>query len=240
MAADRPMSKASRLRAPAVARMSRGDEAARYIRSLIFEGELKPGERVPQDDIASVLGVSRIPVREALITLESEGWVTIELNRGAFVNGYDAHSVRDHYALFGMLYGFSARRALERSDGRELADRLDLILTEAGTEDPTAFTRLTVDFTSAVVRAASSPRLSSATRSLGQLVPGDFFSLVPDAVAGQRKGMRAVARAIRQGDGDKADAAFRKMMRDTGDVVFALFEQRGLMSTSDTPPRVER
>src|SRR5262249_55944886 len=94
-----------RLRPPAnVMRLSRGDEAAQYIRSLIFDGDLQPGDRVPQDEVAKVLGVSRIPVREALITLEGEGWVSIELNRGAFVNGYDANSVVDHYDLYGMTY----------------------------------------------------------------------------------------------------------------------------------------
>jgi DNA-binding GntR family transcriptional regulator len=64
-------------------RLSSGDQAALYIRRLIFDGDLRPGTRVPQDEIAQTLGVSRIPVREALIALEREGWVTIELHRGA-------------------------------------------------------------------------------------------------------------------------------------------------------------
>jgi len=50
----------------------------------MFDGTLGPGEKIPQDDVAGVLGISRIPVREALIALEREGRVTIELHRGAF------------------------------------------------------------------------------------------------------------------------------------------------------------
>jgi len=53
--------------------MSSGDQAALYIRRLMFDGDLRPGTRVPQDEIAQALGVSRIPVREALIALEREG-----------------------------------------------------------------------------------------------------------------------------------------------------------------------
>jgi DNA-binding GntR family transcriptional regulator len=66
-------------------RRSSGEAAALHIRKLIFDGYLRPGARVHQDDVARGLGISRIPVREALIALEQQGWVTIEPNRGAFV-----------------------------------------------------------------------------------------------------------------------------------------------------------
>ena len=67
-------------------RRTSGEAAALYIRKLIFDGYLRPGARVHQDDVAQALGISRIPVREALIALEQQGWVTIEPNRGAFVD----------------------------------------------------------------------------------------------------------------------------------------------------------
>src|ERR1039458_4203647 len=66
-----------------------GQYIASHIRRLIFEGELRAGMRVPQDAIANDLGVSRIPVREALIVLRSEGWVTNEMHRGAFIRALD-------------------------------------------------------------------------------------------------------------------------------------------------------
>jgi DNA-binding GntR family transcriptional regulator len=96
-------------------RRSSGDHAAVYIRRLIFEGRLRPGERIPQEQIAQALGVSRIPVREALIALEREGWVTIEMHRGAFVNALDEQAARDTYELFGLVYGFAVRRAIGRA-----------------------------------------------------------------------------------------------------------------------------
>src|SRR6266550_2157189 len=116
---------------PRLARRSSGDEAALLIRRMIFDGELHPGERVPQDDVAAMLGISRIPVREALIALEREGWVTIEMHRGAFVNALDARSVRDHYELFALVpdamavwrRGFTAMlRAIRKGDGDAAAD----------------------------------------------------------------------------------------------------------------------
>jgi len=75
-------------------------QVADYIRRQIFEGKLRVGDRVPQDEIAADLGVSRVPVREAVIALDREGWVMIQAHRGAFVVGLDENSTRDHYDAF--------------------------------------------------------------------------------------------------------------------------------------------
>ena len=85
-----------------------------YIRRLIFDGVLREGDRVPQDAIAEQLGLSRVPVREALLSLEREGWVTIKPHRGAFIGALDESVVRDHYELYGHVYSFAARRAAQR------------------------------------------------------------------------------------------------------------------------------
>src|SRR5947209_10440375 len=99
--------------------------AALHIRRQIFDGTLRPGRRVPSAAIADQLGISRIPVREALIGLEREGWVTIEHNRGATVNAISENTVRDHFELYGSTYGLAARRAIERAgDDRALARQL--------------------------------------------------------------------------------------------------------------------
>jgi DNA-binding GntR family transcriptional regulator len=215
--------------------MSRGEEAARYIRSLIFDGELRPGTRVPQDDIARELGVSRIPVREALIALEREGWVTIELNRGAFVNALDAQAVLDHYELYGMLHGFAARRALDHGGGPDLVRRLEQIVRDlVAADEPALVLQHTLTYQRTVLDAARSPRLRPVVRALGQLVPGDFFAVVPEAVDLERRGLRAITRALKKGDGDKAAAEWARMSHRIGERVLALFEQRGLLSADDS------
>jgi DNA-binding GntR family transcriptional regulator len=215
----------------AIVRTSSGEQVALHIRRLIFDGELQPGTRVPQDAIAQSLGVSRIPVREALIALEREGWVTIEMHRGAFINALDEQAVRDHYELFGLIYGFAARRALARS-GEAMVDRVDAIGAEIdGTEDRAALSHLFISFHAAVVEAALSPRITVALRAMSSLVPGDFFELVPAAVGIERAGISAILRALRRGDGDRAAAEYARMMRKVGDTVVALFAQRGLFGT---------
>jgi DNA-binding GntR family transcriptional regulator len=215
-----------------VPRMSRGDEAAQYIRSLIFDGELTPGSRVPQDDVAAILGVSRIPVREALIQLENEGWVAIEHNRGAFVNGFDTNSVLDQYELHGRLYGFVARRAMQRATGDGLVARLseDVKALSGATDHPEQMTKLSVAFHRSFYDAAQSPRLKTLARGLTQLVPGDFFTMVPEAIEPQRKGMRAITRAVKSGNVDDVDAQYQRLMANVGTAVLDLFERRELIN----------
>ncbi len=231
----RPMARTSSSRAyePRLVRRSSGDEAALVIRRMIFDGELRPGERVPQDDVAAVLGISRIPVREALIALEREGWVTIEMHRGAFVNALDARSVRDHYELFGLVYGFAARKAIDRA-GPELAEHLgDVMAACEATDDPVEFGRHASAFQATVVNAAESPKVKVLLRAMSALVPGEFFALVPDAVGVWRRRFAAVLRAVRRSDGDAAAAEFAKAMRAIGEKVVAVFEERGLFEPAN-------
>ena len=210
-------------------RMSSGDQAALYIRRLMFDGDLRPGTRVPQDEIAQALGVSRIPVREALIALEREGWVTIELHRGAFINALDEQSVRDHYELYGLVYGFAAKRALRRTGDGVLVERLAQIVDDLPTAtEPADFTRLAFAFHRTVVNGARSHHINVVIRAMSGLVPGDFFSLVPDAIAIERRGLPVIARAMAAGDEDRVAAEYLRMMQRVGKQVVELFERRGL------------
>jgi DNA-binding GntR family transcriptional regulator len=224
-------------------RLSSGEAAALYIRSLIFEGRLRSGERVPQDDIARALTISRIPVREALVALEQQGWVTVEKNRGAFVAALDERAVHDHYELYGLVYGFAARKALERSDSvlgdsvlgdsvlgdSVLGDKLVQLARDfSQARTPEEASRLAIAFHAAVVDAASSPRINVMLRAMSALVPGNFHRLVPKATALQRPGFTAIARAVQRGDGERAASEYTKMMRRVAREVVVLFRERGL------------
>ncbi len=63
--------------------------AADQLRSWILDSELPPGHRLRQEELATTLGASRVPVREALRILESEGLVTLKPNSGAWVARLD-------------------------------------------------------------------------------------------------------------------------------------------------------
>lgn len=209
-------------------RRSSGEQVALYIRGLIFDGELRRGDRIPQDQIADALGVSRIPVREAIITLELEGWVTVEPHRGAFVNALDETAVRDHYELYGLILGFAARQATERADA-EAMRRLDEITTElpaADTADDVF--RLNEEFLAAIFETANSPRLRAVFRAMSGIVPGNFFEMVPGASETQKTGLGKMIAAMQAGEGEQAAEVCLDMMRHHSDAVVHVLQERGI------------
>lgn len=76
-----------------------GAQIAAELRDAILAGEYAPGERIRQDELAERAGASRLPVREALRMLESEGLVTLVANTGAWVSSL---SVEECYELYEM------------------------------------------------------------------------------------------------------------------------------------------
>lgn len=214
-----------------VVRTSSGDQAALYIRRSIFDGMFHPGERLPQDDIAAALGMSRIPIREALIALEGEGWVTIEIHKGAYVNSFDAGWVRDNYELFGLLYGLAARRALE-VDVSFIPTFVSARSAFAKAKDYRELGRLAAKLNATIVDASHSGRIKIALRAMSVLVPGVFYELVPGAVPVQRRGFQAIQRALQAEDPDGVAGAYLQMMRDVADQVAKVFDERGLFAAA--------
>lgn len=213
----------------AVVRKGSGEQAASYIRRLIFDGQLQEGMRLPQDAVAKAVGVSRIPIREAIIALEREGWVTTKLHRGTFVNAFDEQIIRDHYELFGLVYGLAARRTAQRRDPEVLAKLTELSKQMRATDDLLRIEELAFAFHSTVVEAARSPRITVVLRAMSRLVPGPFFALVPHAVEPERKGLAAIVRAIRDGDGERAAREYAKMLNQQSEMVVDLFHQRSVI-----------
>lgn len=213
--------------APDSTARSSADQAAKYIRRLIFDGELRSGSRIPQDEIAAALHRSRVPVREALIALEGEGWVTTIVNRGAYVATFTPGSIRDHYEMLGFVYGLAARRAVE-NDVADLDDKLAaLALVLRDVADLDTFDRAAQAFHAAITEAAASPRIRSVLRSMSAFVSGNFFRQVPGSAAVEKKSTTAIRKAIANRDADKAAAEYGSMLRQHADQVVNLLASRG-------------
>src|SRR6476646_4798159 len=78
---------------------SASEAVAAYLRSAIFEGRLRPGQRIRQEEVAAASGTSRVPVREALRALEGEGLVQLFRNRGARVARLDYPEFSELYRI---------------------------------------------------------------------------------------------------------------------------------------------
>ena len=208
---------------PVMDRRSSGDLVAVHIRSLIFNGELRQGDRMR-------LGVSRIPVREAIIALDREGWLTITPHRGAFVHGLDEDALRDHYELLGLVYGLAARRATERATDDGLKCLRDAQQQLAAADSPDTLHDANDVFLRTLLTLAHSPRLGSVMRNMSTVVPGNFFELISGSGPVQQRGTKRIVTAISSRDPDAAAEACMRLLRDQGDLVIKLLASRGMFA----------
>jgi DNA-binding GntR family transcriptional regulator len=108
---------------------SLGKEVADQLRRLILTGRHKPGDRLVEDKLSIELGVSRVPVREALRALAAEGLVDIPPRRGASVAALSPGMARDLVEVRATLEGLNARLAARHHEAPIVAE-LQQVLTE--------------------------------------------------------------------------------------------------------------
>jgi DNA-binding GntR family transcriptional regulator len=134
------------------------------IRDLIVSGRLKLGEQLSESTLALQLGVSRTPVREAFLRLESERLVEVRPQRGTFVFEFDAGKLGELCELREVLETGALRVGLTR-DRRRYVDRLAAEVAaaaEAGLIDPVAYQPFDTAFHEAVVSGSSNAELIEA------------------------------------------------------------------------------
>lgn len=120
-------------------------QAADILRDLIRRGELLPGEKIHQVEVARNAGVSRSPLREALRTLEAEGLVKYETNRGYVVSRLRMEELVEIYQLRILIETEMMRHLTQPSEA--VLDRMELRLTEMEAAiDRSDFPALTIAF----------------------------------------------------------------------------------------------
>lgn len=117
-------------------------EAAEILRQRILTGEIRAGQPIRQEQIAQELGVSRIPLREALKQLEAEGFVTIAPHKGAVVSTLSAEEAEELFALRLQLERWLLKEAIPSMRESDFA-HLDAIIDESRAADNLAPTKLT-------------------------------------------------------------------------------------------------
>jgi DNA-binding GntR family transcriptional regulator len=211
-------------------------EAAQYIRDQILSGALKPGSKIDQDRVADDLGISRIPVREAIITLEAEGMVETIARRGAFVAAITPTDIRDHYEMYGVLSGLAAKRSATQPDPG-LPDRLSALIDKMReTEDPREQDRLNYEFHREVNLGGSSRRLNVVLRMLSTNMPTHFFEYNVEWQQHAETEHRAIVDAIREGDGDAAAAAVADHFRHVGEQAVHSLTKAGFWDDAGPAP----
>lgn len=201
------------------------------LRELILNGELSPGERVSELGIVERLGVSRTPVRVALVRLEEEGLVDCLPTGGFVVRAFSEADIADAIQLRGVLEGMAAQRAAERrlSRGelgglRDVVGSLDALVRQRDLtiDDFSDYIRLNDQFHGLLLRLADSPVLKRSMErvlSLPFASPGAFVRVQAELPESReilviaQEHHRAILDAIENGEGSRADHLAREHSR---------------------------
>lgn len=192
-------------------------EVADYVRSLIFSGQLRPGEKVQQDEIAEVFGISRLPVREALILLESEGLIDNKARRGSFVSPFEPEDVRHHYVIFGLVSGLAARTATERLSDDQISKLRELVRSMSDADDSGVQSKLNSEFHSIINRAAGSRRLRSVLTLLAKQIPEEFFLFTEGWSEQAQRDHEEIVDRLSERDSIGAGAAMERHLQNSGE-----------------------
>jgi DNA-binding GntR family transcriptional regulator len=205
---------------------------AEYIKEQILDGKIGIGERVPQDEVARVLGVSNTPVREAIIALEHEGVVDTKDRRGAYVNDFDRGSITNSYELWGLLYGWALRRAVACGSAAAKQHLVTIAEDVQAVERAEDMHRRMLGFADGLANVCGSPAWRHLLDAIPRLVGGNaFYACVPELRTSVPIRMGKVAEAIACDDGETAAIAAEDMLREHGRTLIRELERRGLFQT---------
>ncbi|MBN2433573.1 MAG: GntR family transcriptional regulator [Acidobacteria bacterium] len=140
-----------------------------YLRHQLSEGALRPGAAIHLDATCRKLGISKTPLREALIMLEMEDFVTIRPRRGVFVNELTLDDILDYYQLIGALEStalLAASPRLAPADIRHMADLNRWMNAALDDNDFDRYYRFNLEFHDTYIRASGNRRLIRAANTM--------------------------------------------------------------------------
>ncbi len=201
---------------PLATRNGLGQQAYDRLLDQIQDGSLKPSERVVEEEIASRLGISRTPVREALQRLEAEGLLVHESRKGLAIATLDHQMVVELYRMREVLEGAAAAFAAQQASGDEIGVLTELCAIERGLlHDPSQGARHNRRYHQALYRTAHNryllKTLNSLTTALALL--GNFTRQIEGRSEQTWQEHSAIAAAIASRDPAAAEAAARAHVR---------------------------
>ncbi len=200
---------------PSRVKTTRVDKAYARLKAEILNGELPPGFQAPEPDIAGRLGMSRTPVREALIRLEAERLVDLIPRRGAKILPISKKDISEIFEILAVLEALAASSAAKREQDELFLSEIEVIVKEAeemqAKGDMERWALLDDRFHKYVARAGGNARLElELVNLLNQIFRANSVLLrmnkAPAANAGDH---RTLLEAIRNGEPEKASEIAR-------------------------------
>ena len=198
------------------------------LRNDILRGKLQGGQPLKQDEIAAQFGVSKIPVREALIQLKAEGLLNFYPNRGAFVSELSAAEADEIYIMRIALETAVLARAIPHLTVAQLQQAEETLNAIDHEENIAKWGELNWEFHATLYAPASLPRLMDTIKVLHTNI-ARYLVLYLAGMAYQKKSQkehRAILAACRHGDIEKAVTVLEGHLRGASEHLVAFLNKQ--------------
>lgn len=209
------------------------------LREAILNGEFQPGERLIQEELAEAMGVSRMPIREALRQLEKEGLVTLEAHKGAIVTPITLEDIEEIYELRANLEALGLERSmrdLSRDDKNRLQQLADDMEQAVQKQNAERFIALNAEFHRMLRKGSKWRRLHNFLELLWHGFPPHTPNILPRQMDQSLLEHKEILQAIEAGDGERAKRTIQKHILRTGEALQQHFrEQSSKRQSKDKP-----
>ncbi len=217
--------------------LSLGEQIANQIAEDILQERLKPGDAIPEQQLAETYHVSRGPIREALRILEKEGVVQILARRGARVTQLSVAEVDEIFVIRANLFGLAARLFAGRARKQDLQalDGLFKQMKTLGPEQATTHAEVSAQMALALLDQCGNSRLRAMILQLARQVARytQLGLLTADRRRASITSWRAMLRAFRQGDAPDAEHIASQMVSNTHQEAISQLDTPYLTTTAD-------
>lgn len=208
------------------------DQVVSHIINLVLAGKLRSGDRVDRNEIAHELGLSRVPIQEAVVQLEHDGILSTRYHRGAFVERFDESVVLEHHELHGMLLGIASARAANDPRPNVLSQLESATDFMRANRESRAFQEAAWQYRQTINDEYAGPRLLAEIRASQSFIPRSFWVTYMNNHDEMLPFYEAETTAIHTHDPDGARAACEGRSEAMGRVMVAELVRRGVFSPS--------
>ncbi len=205
------------------------------LRQAILDGSIAPGERLVESDLAETLNVSRMPIREAIRKLETEGLVEHQPRKGAIVKAFSEEDILEIYSIREAMEALSAVQAVRRATPEEIKaleaamDEIDRLCEMGEKASAAEIFEANRVFSEGVIEACHMPRLVQFINTYKEYL--ERFRRVtlarPERREVVRREHRAILEAIRDRDEKRAEALTREHIRGALEAYLKSFPGKG-------------
>jgi DNA-binding GntR family transcriptional regulator len=210
------------------------DLVVSHVVNLVLTGKLRSGDRVDRNEIAHELGLSRVPIQEAVVQLEHDGILSTQYHRGAYVERFDESVVREHHELYGLLIGTASARAAVAADPQILEQLRSVVDLMSGSKESRAFQEAAWWFRKIINDEYAGPRLQAAIRASQTFIPRAFWSAYLNNHDEMLRFYEAEVAAISDRNPDAARSVCVARAEEMGRIMLGELIRRGVLKPSIT------